>query len=116
MTNQKRLSITNKEDIHMPENPLAALMKLDPKLGAHLKENNEFAYGEGALPGKMKYLIAMAFDAAHGAVGGVRSLARDAVREGATKEEIVETLRVAAQLAGVGVFFIASQGLKDLFE
>ncbi|MBN2351625.1 MAG: carboxymuconolactone decarboxylase family protein [Spirochaetales bacterium] len=100
----------------MPENPLAALMKLDPKLEAHLKECDEFAYSEGALPKKIKYLIAMAFDAAHGAVGGVRAPARNAMREGATKEEIIETLRAAGRLGGAGGFFIASQGLEDVFE
>lgn len=100
----------------MPENPLATIMKLDPKLDAHMKECDEFVYGDGALPKKVKYLIAMAFDAAHGAVGGVRALAQSAMRAGATKEEIVEALRVASQLGGVGSLYIASQGLKDLFD
>ena len=98
----------------MPEHPLAALMKADPSLNGHLKESNEFVYGEGALPRKMKYLIALAFDAAHGAANGVRVLAQDAMREGATKEEIMEALRVAGHLAGVGSYYTAAQGLKDL--
>ncbi len=58
----------------------------------------------------------MMFDAAHGAVLGVRALAQQAIQEGATKEEIAETIRVAYQLSGVGSVYIASQGLKDLFE
>jgi alkylhydroperoxidase/carboxymuconolactone decarboxylase family protein YurZ len=92
------------------------MMKLDPVFMNHLQETNKLVYGEGALPKKTKYLIAMAFDAAHGAVNGVKSLAQSAMREGATKEEIVETLRVAYQLSGVGSIYIASQGLKELFE
>jgi alkylhydroperoxidase/carboxymuconolactone decarboxylase family protein YurZ len=99
----------------MPEHPLASMMKLDPKLDAHLKECDQFVFGEGVLPKKTKYLIALAFDAAHGAANGVRALAQNAVREGATKEEIAETLRVAGHLAGVGSLYTASQGLKDLF-
>ncbi len=100
----------------MPEHPLATIMKLDPKLDAHMKECDEFVYGEGALPKKVKYLIAMAFDAAHGATSGVRALAQMAMRSGATRDEIVEALRVAGQLGGVGSFYTASEGLKGLFE
>ena len=48
----------------MPENPLAAMMKLDPAFIDHMKQADGFIFGEGALPKKMKYLIAMAFDAA----------------------------------------------------
>ncbi|HYW83939.1 MAG TPA: carboxymuconolactone decarboxylase family protein [Spirochaetia bacterium] len=60
-------------------------------------------------------LVATAFDAAHGAIGGVRGLAQRAMNEGATKEEISEALRVAYVMNGVGPISIASQGLKDLF-
>ncbi len=99
----------------MSEHPLAPLLKLDPKLDAHLKASGEYVFGEGALPKKTKYLIALAFDAAHGAANGVRVLAQSALREGATKEEIGEALRVACHLAGVGSLYTAAQGLKDLF-
>jgi alkylhydroperoxidase/carboxymuconolactone decarboxylase family protein YurZ len=60
--------------------------------------------------------MAMAFDAADGAVGGVRGLAQRAMNEGATKEEIGEALRVAYLMKGVGSLYIGSQGLKDLFQ
>jgi alkylhydroperoxidase/carboxymuconolactone decarboxylase family protein YurZ len=63
----------------------------------------------------MKLLIAMAFDASHGAIGGVKGLASRAMQAGATKEEIVEVLRVACHLGGVGSIYIASQALKELF-
>jgi alkylhydroperoxidase/carboxymuconolactone decarboxylase family protein YurZ len=71
-------------------------------------------YGSGALPRKFKLLMAMAFDAAHGADQGVRALAHQAVKEGATKEEIAEALRVAYHLSGVGTLYTASNGLKDV--
>ena len=64
---------------------------------------------------KNKLLIAMAFDASHGAVGGVRSLATQALKAGATKAEIAEALRVAYLLTGIGSVYIGSQGLKDVF-
>ena len=98
----------------MPENPLQTIMTLDPKLVEHLKATDEFIYSDGALPKKIKLLIAMAFDAADGAANGVRHLAGEALKAGATKEEIAEALRVAYNLGGVGCIYTAAQGLKDI--
>jgi alkylhydroperoxidase/carboxymuconolactone decarboxylase family protein YurZ len=98
----------------MPENPLATLEKLDPAMMKHLRDSDALIYGDGALPRKIKLLMAMAFDAAGGADQGVRALAAQAMKAGATKEEIAETLRVAFHLSGVGTLYTASQGLKDL--
>jgi len=58
----------------------------------------------------------MAFDAAAGAEGGVRSLASAALQAGATKEEIAETLRVAYHLTGVGTLYTASRALRDVVQ
>lgn len=99
----------------MPENPLNAILKIDPKLVEHMRSADDWAFADGALPKKMKLLIAIAYDAAHGAANGVRSLAQDAINAGATKEEIGEALRVAYVLSGIGSLYVASQGLKDLF-
>jgi alkylhydroperoxidase/carboxymuconolactone decarboxylase family protein YurZ len=98
----------------MPEHPLAPLQKLDPELMKHLQEADPLVFGDGALPRKYKLLIAMAFDAAHGAEGGVRALAASATAAGATRQEIAEVLRVAWHLAGVGTLYTAARGLKDL--
>jgi alkylhydroperoxidase/carboxymuconolactone decarboxylase family protein YurZ len=99
----------------MPENPLSTAMKVDPKAVEHMRTTDEWVFASGALPKKVKLLMAMAFDAADGAVGGVRGLAQRAMSEGATKEEIGETLRVAYLMKGVGSLYIGSQGLKELF-
>ena len=40
----------------MVEHPLAALKKIDPKLSEHLGNMDEFIYGSGALPRKIKLL------------------------------------------------------------
>jgi alkylhydroperoxidase/carboxymuconolactone decarboxylase family protein YurZ len=98
----------------MAEHPLAAFKRIDPKMSEHLGNLDELIFGNGALPKKIKLLIALAFDAAHGAEEGVRSLASAAMKEGATKEEIAETLRVAYHLTGVGCLYTASRGLKDI--
>jgi alkylhydroperoxidase/carboxymuconolactone decarboxylase family protein YurZ len=98
----------------MAEHPLKTMQKLDPALMKHLDECQDLFYGDGALPKKVKLLIALAFDAAHGADRGVQALARAAMREGATKAEIAETIRVAYHLTGVGTIYTASQGLREL--
>jgi alkylhydroperoxidase/carboxymuconolactone decarboxylase family protein YurZ len=98
----------------MPDHPLSTLRKLDPEFMKHLEETDALVYADGALPRKVKLLMAMAFDAAEGAAGGVRALAEQAMKAGATKEEIAETLRVAFHLSGVGSLYAASFGLKDI--
>jgi alkylhydroperoxidase/carboxymuconolactone decarboxylase family protein YurZ len=94
---------------------LSTMLKIDPAFMHHIKGVEDMVYGDGALPRKVKLLIAMAFDASHGAVSGVKSLGQSAVKAGATKEEIAEVLRVACYLGGVGTIYAASQGLKELF-
>ncbi len=99
----------------MPENPLSAAMRIDQKLFEHLRSEDEWVFADGALPRKVKLLMAMAFDAVHGAANGVRALAQQAMKAGATREEIGEALRVAFLLGGVGSVYTASQGLQELF-
>lgn len=99
----------------MTEHPLKIYEKLDPELLKHVGNSAEFIFNDGALPKKIKLLIAMAFDASFGAAQGVKSLARQAVEAGATREEITETLRVAQHLSGVGCIYTAGQALKELF-
>ena len=100
----------------MSEHPLATLQKLDPELMAHLQTTDPLIFADGALPRKLKLLVAMAFDAAAGAEGGVRALANAALQAGATREEIAETLRVAYHLTGVGTLYTASRALKELAD
>ena len=99
----------------MPENPLNTVARIDPKLVEHMQNADAWAFADGALPRKMKLLIAIAYDAAHGAANGVRSLARQAIDAGATKEEIGEALRVSYVLSGIGSVYVASEGLKEFF-
>ena len=100
----------------MSEGPLATLNELDPELLKHLSTTDALIYVDGALPRKFKLLLALAFDAAHGAEGGVRALAAAALNAGATRQEIAETLRVAYHLTGVGCLYTASRALEDLVQ
>ncbi|HET6487367.1 MAG TPA: carboxymuconolactone decarboxylase family protein [Spirochaetia bacterium] len=94
---------------------LSTIARLDPAFMEQVRRTEALVYSDGALPRKFKLLVAMAFDATHGAVSGVKSLAAAAMKAGATKEEVAEVLRVAAYLGGAGSLYSASQGLKELF-
>jgi len=99
----------------MAENPLARIAELDPTLLEHVKALQSFALDEkGELPKKVRFLIAMALDAAHGAVNGVKSLAMQAKREGATRGEIMEALRVAMYVGGAGCVYTAAAALREI--
>jgi alkylhydroperoxidase/carboxymuconolactone decarboxylase family protein YurZ len=99
----------------MADHPLKIFEKIDPELLMLINTTNDFALADGALPRKIKFLIAMALDASEGAVEGVRALADQAMKAGATKEEIVETIRVAQYICGVGSVYTAARALKELF-
>ena len=99
----------------MAEHPLKVFEKIDPELLALVRNTNTFALADGALPRKFKFLIAMALDASHGAVRGVRSLAEQAMKTGATKEEIAETMRVVQYISGVGGVYTAADAFNEIF-
>jgi alkylhydroperoxidase/carboxymuconolactone decarboxylase family protein YurZ len=100
----------------LSEPPLKILEKLDPELLRVVENTRELALADGALPRKFKLLIAMALDASHGAVQGVKSLAQAAAQFGATKDEIREAVRVAQYVSGVGSVYTAAQALKELSQ
>ena len=99
----------------MAENPLKIIEKLDPELFKNVEATQTLALGDGVLPKKVKLLMAMALDASHGTVEGVKALTQQAMKAGATKEEIMETLRVAQYISGVGCVYTAAHAFKDLF-
>jgi alkylhydroperoxidase/carboxymuconolactone decarboxylase family protein YurZ len=99
----------------MAENPLKIIEKLDLELFKSIEATQALALAEGALPRKIKLLMAMALDASDGAVEGVKSLAQQAMKAGVTKEEVMETLRVAQYISGVGCVYTAARAFKDLF-
>ncbi len=99
----------------MAENPLNIIEKLDLELFKNIEATQTLALADGILPRKVKLLMAMALDASHGALEGVKALTLQAMKAGATKEEIMETLRVAQYISGVGCVYTAAYALKDLF-
>ena len=99
----------------MAENPLEIIEKFDLKLFKNVEATQTLALTDGVLPRKVKLLMAMALDASHGTVEGVKALTQQAMKAGATKEEIMETLRVAQYISGVGCVYTAAHAYKDLF-
>jgi len=99
----------------MSEHPLKVFEQLDPELLSLVEDTRKLALAEGALSKKFKLLIAMALDASHGTVEGVKALAQAAMQAGAGKEEIREALRVAQYISGVGSTYTAAHALKELF-
>ncbi|MDK2892878.1 carboxymuconolactone decarboxylase family protein [Methanohalophilus sp.] len=98
----------------MSENPLEVIKNADPEFFALLENTRQNALSEGSIPLKYKLLIAMSLDAAAGAVNGVQNLAIGAMNEGATKEEVMEALRITQYVAGVGSVYTAANALKDI--
>ncbi len=99
----------------MAEGPLKIIEKLDVELFKNVEATRTLALADGALPRKIKLLIAMALDASHGTAEGVKSLTQQALNAGATKEEIMEAMRVTQFISGAGSVYTAAQAFKDLF-
>lgn len=100
----------------MDKNPLELIKEIDDELFNNILSSRQLAFGDGALSSKNKILIALALDAAHGAVNGVKSLAKQAIDAGATREEIIDALRVVYFISGVGSIYTAAQALSDIWE
>jgi len=98
----------------MSKNPLEVFIKNDKELIDNVMKSRELAFAEGALSPKVKMLMALALDASLGADAGVRSLATQAIAAGASKEEILETVRVTGFVVGAHSIFTAAAGLDGL--
>ena len=100
----------------MSGNPLDSYRKIDPEVIKSFENLQDLALSEGELPQKIKLLIAMAIDAEHGALQGAIALGKRAIAVGATKEEIIETLRVAYYIGGTGALYTSAMTLQSLFK
>ncbi len=100
----------------MAEHPLKIFETFDPELFKLVQDSQHFALKDGALPRKMKLLIAMSLDASIGSSDGVKSLAQQAMKAGATKEEIAEALRVVQYIRGASTAYTAARALREMAE
>lgn len=70
----------------------------------------------GALDAKTKELIAVAAGCLMRCEHCVEAHAKDAIRAGATKEEVAEALMVASQIASASQLFWMSEGMEKFLE
>jgi alkylhydroperoxidase/carboxymuconolactone decarboxylase family protein YurZ len=98
----------------MLEHPLKTLEKLDPKLVSMVEEMRNFAFREGALPKKYKFLMALAILTSQLADEGIKTFAQAAMQAGATRDEVAETLRLAYYHSGASGIFTANHALQDI--
>jgi alkylhydroperoxidase/carboxymuconolactone decarboxylase family protein YurZ len=100
----------------MSGNPLDIFKEFDPKVLESWKTIQELTFAKGALEPKTKLLIAMAIDVELGAVQGAVAIGKRALSAGATKEEIVESMRVAYSIGGNSALFTSAAVLQALFK
>jgi alkylhydroperoxidase/carboxymuconolactone decarboxylase family protein YurZ len=98
----------------LSENPLQVIKNEDPELVNLLDNSHELAFAESGIPLKYKFLIAMSLDAANGAVEGMKVLAMQAMQAGATKEEVMQAVRITHYIFGVGSVYTAARALNDI--
>ena len=99
----------------MNTDPLEIIQKLDNALYENVTKTREIAFKEGVLSIKTKLLIAIALDASKGAQDGVKSLVNQALKAGATKDEIMEAIRVANYICGASSVYPSACALKEVF-
>jgi len=92
---------------------IEALRDRDPDLYEVVSKLALKSMGPGALEPKTKILITLALDAIVGAEQGVKGLAAQARRNGASEEEIAETLRLAYFVAGNSVLVASAFAYQD---
>ena len=100
----------------MSGSPLDIFKEFDPKVLEAWRNMQELTFAEGALTAKTKVLMAMAIDAGNGALQGAIAIGKRALKMGATKEEIIEALRVANSIGGNEALFTSAMVLQALFK
>jgi alkylhydroperoxidase/carboxymuconolactone decarboxylase family protein YurZ len=97
-------------------NPLEGYKEFDPKLIEQYEKLQGLTYSKGALSSKFKLLIALSIDVENGALLGAIAVGHRALKMGATKDEIIEVLRISYQIGGNRALFTSAQVLQALFK
>jgi alkylhydroperoxidase/carboxymuconolactone decarboxylase family protein YurZ len=99
----------------MSKNPIDAYREFDPEIIKSHEALQGLTFSEGELPPKVKVLIAMAIDAENGATQGAIVLGQRALNLGATKQEIIEALRIVYLIGGTKALFTNATVLQTIF-
>ena len=92
---------------------IEALEKGDPELLKHVAAIQELAGKDGALPAKVKTLMGMLGDAILGHADGVKAIADRARAQGASEQEIAETVRMAFLSGGLPALVTGLRAFKQ---
>lgn len=92
---------------------LERLEDVDPDFYGRVRDLQVAAESGGALPERFKTLIALALDAGMGYEEGVEQLAKRARKQGATEEELLETVRMVTVTCGLQVLATASSAFAS---
>ena len=89
------------------------LAEHDGNLSAMIEADTAFLESKTALTPQTKYLMAMAFDAIANRPAGVRSYAMRARESGATRAQIIDTIRLLRMFFGRPGMIAGIDGLRD---
>ncbi len=90
------------------------LAEQSQELADLLKADAEFIYSDTALPAWVKCLMAMQLDSIFNHPKGSRGYGRRAIEAGATKEQVVEAIKLLRLFAGRPAMATAAEALRDL--
>lgn len=102
----------------MGRNPetMVLLSKINENAVFEHAANKKFAMSDSIIPKKYKILMSIAAAAAMGAEKCINNFTQAALKNGASKEEIVEALIVARFTKATSVFSSSTEALRTLSE
>jgi AhpD family alkylhydroperoxidase len=96
--------------------PAEERMRLAPAQGQAFRTFSESVFAEGAVPAKTKQLIAVAVAHVTQCPYCIRSHTRTALQQGASGEEIMEAIWVAAEMRAGGAYAHSVLALETIAE
>jgi AhpD family alkylhydroperoxidase len=105
-------------DLYPHSTPALATMRkeLAPEIHAAFNAFSERVFADGALPKKTKQLIAVAVAHVTQCPYCIRGHTKGALRDGATPEELMEAIWVAAEMRAGGAYAHSSIALDTIQE
>jgi AhpD family alkylhydroperoxidase len=88
--------------------------ELAPEIEAAFRQFSQVVFRDGALPGKTKQLIAVAVAHVTQCPYCIRGHTKAAVRQGATPEELMEAIWVAAEMRAGGAYAHSALALETV--
>jgi AhpD family alkylhydroperoxidase len=90
--------------------------ELAPEIEAAFRQFSRVVFRDGALPGKTKQLIAVAVAHVTQCPYCIRGHTKAALRQGATPEELMEAIWVAAEMRAGGAYAHSALALETIEE